>query len=129
MSGDTIIQFIIDCDSYVAPLEGPIANVNRIAGDKVNISWDPLSLEKARGFVTKYTVTAEAEFKVQLHRRQEPATLVASNRSWVVLENIDRNLAYSIIIAAHTSAGMGPSAKISLDQDGELSNMEREREY
>ena len=124
MSGDTIVQFIIDYDCYSAPLEGPITNISRIAGDKVNVSWDPLSLEKTRGFVTKYTVSAEAEFKVQLHRRQEPVTTVAGNRSWVVLENIDRNLAYSIFIAAHTSAGMGPSAKISLDQDGELSNME-----
>ena len=104
-------------------MEGPIANVSRIASDKVNISWEPLSLEKARGFVTKYTVTAEAEFKVQLHRRQESGKTVAGNRSWVILENIDRNLAYSISVTAHTSAGMGPSAKISLDQDGELSNM------
>ena len=128
MSGN-IIQFIIDCDCYSAPLEGPITNVSRIAGDKVNVSWDPLSLEKARGFVTKYTVTAEAEFKVQLHRRQEPATTVAGNKNWVVLKNIDQNLAYTISVTAHTSAGMGPSAKISLDQDGESSNMEREREY
>ena len=98
---------------------------NRISGDKVNVSWEPLSLEKARGFVTSYTVTIEPEFKVQLNRRQEPGTVVPGDRNWVVLDNIDQNLAYSIFIAAYTSAGMGPSVKISLVQDGELTRTPR----
>ena len=102
-----------------------MVNADRISGDKVNVSWEPLSLEKARGFVTRYTVTVEPEFKFQLNQRQEPGTVVPGDRSWVVLDNIDRNLAYSIFIAAYTSAGKGPSVKITLAQDGELKSTPR----
>ena len=52
------------------PVTGPHnIHVTRFSLSQIIVSWQPLSLEEARGFITKYTVTAEPTTVTR--RRQE----------------------------------------------------------
>ena len=68
------------------------------------VSWSPLSLEEARGFITRYTVTAQP---ANTQRRQDRTVTVSVNPSenMTVLEGLDRTLAYWVSVSASTAAG------------------------
>ena len=44
--------------SSIVPRSGPLANITRLSDSSIAVSWEPLTLEEARGFATGYTVTA-----------------------------------------------------------------------
>ena len=68
------------------------------------VSWGPLSLEEARGFITKYTVTAQPANTRQRH--EETVTVsVPPSESMTVIEGLDYTLAYWVSVSASTAAG------------------------
>ena len=66
----------------------------------VAVSWELLTLEEARGFVTGYTVTFGAR-----RRSNEPIS-VGSSTSRVVLNGLDPRLAYWVSVSGSTAAGI-----------------------
>lgn len=82
----------------------------RLDGAHINVSWMPLTLEEARGFIQFYTVMYEAE---DSRRRGVESIEVEPNKNSVVIGGLSIELSYSIFVSASTRAGMGPSSPAS----------------
>ena len=77
---------------------------------QLEVKWEPLSLEEARGFITHYTVTAESA-NTQT-RRQAGGTLsvtVGANSTRAVLDGLSPVLTYLITVSASTVVGTSTS--------------------
>ena len=77
---------------------------------QLEVKWEPLSLEEARGFITHYTVTAEPASTQK--RRQAGGTLsvtVGANSTRAVLDGLSSILTYWITVSASTVVGTSPS--------------------
>ena len=77
---------------------------------QLEVKWEPLSLEEARGFITHYTVTAEPA-NTQT-RRQAGGTLsvtVGANSTRAVLDGLNSVLTYWITVSASTVVGTSTS--------------------
>ena len=78
------------------------------------VSWTPLTLSKARGFITSYTVFYSPQ--VNRRKRQEPNTMqkmVSGNVNRTIIDGLDPNTAYDVQMSANTKAGassLSPSA-------------------
>ena len=71
------------------------------------MSWQPLSLSEARGFVLFYTI-AYTPVLTSTKRQVSQAYLNASaDASSVVIVGLDESLAYIIQVSAGTRAGLG----------------------
>ena len=99
----------------LVPVTGPHdIHVMRLSSSQITVSWQPLSLEEARGFITKYTVTAEP---TTLTRRRQEGTLSVSvehNATRVVLDGLSPNLAYSVSVSASTTVGTSSNNNITI---------------
>lgn len=74
----------------------------------MNVTWMPISLEEARGFITNYTVTYEpAPSTGGLQKRDHDRSLVTVKGTMAVISGLSPNLAYSVTVRANTAAGMG----------------------
>ena len=80
----------------------------RVNDTTVNVSWEQLSLAKARGFVESYTVFIASGAK---RERQNTASFktVPSTESSVVFTNLQGNLDYTVSVFASTVVGQGPA--------------------
>ena len=100
--------------SYTVPRFGPsVTNITRLSGSSVSVSWHPLTLEEARGFITEYTVTAQP---ANTQRRQE-GTLTVSvppSESMAVVEGLEHTLAYWVSVSASTAAGTSTNNRRSI---------------
>ena len=95
--------------------------VHRLSGTHMNVSWEPLTLTEARGFILNYTVSY-----TQTTRSREIVNVsVSSEQSSVVIGGLDRSKGYSVQVWASTSAGAGPANSTEIDafhsQDSEYS--------
>uniref|UniRef100_A0A1X7UYG7 protein-tyrosine-phosphatase n=1 Tax=Amphimedon queenslandica TaxID=400682 RepID=A0A1X7UYG7_AMPQE len=91
---------------------GPVRNVTfqRISPTSVNVSWMPLTLEEAKGFVTGYTVTLTPSTSNN-RKRQSPITMTAEpDQSYVVFTGLSAEASYSISVSGSTAAGTGESS-------------------
>ena len=83
--------------------------VERTSPTKMLVSWSPLTLSEARGFVTHYTIAYTPV--VNSRRRQASQdTLyrnVSADSSSVIIVGLDGNLEYSVQVSAGTIAGQG----------------------
>ena len=73
------------------------------------MSWEPLTLEEARGFVTGYTVTAVPTTEAERRRQEEIMTTVDPSTSRVVLNGLDPRLAYWVWVSVSGSTAVGTS--------------------
>ena len=74
----------------------------------VNVSWVPLTLEEARGFISYYTVRYDS---VSSRRRRAVRTeVVDPESSYKVIGGVGITESYSITVSASTSAGEGISS-------------------
>lgn len=74
---------------------------------ELKVSWSPLSLEEARGFITSYSVSYSSD-DGQRRRDVEAGTVsVPGDQSSVSLTGLDSDRRYSISVAAATAAGGG----------------------
>ena len=90
------------------------------------VSWTPLTLSEARGFVTFYTV---AYTPVLNSRRRQVSQdtmymSVSADSSSVTIVGLDGSLAYSVPVSAGTRAGQGvqSTAQVAGITEGERSN-------
>ena len=70
------------------------------------VSWTPLTLSEARGFITSYTVF----YSPQVSRiKQEPNILqktVSGDISQTTIDDLDPNTAYFVQMSANTKTGI-----------------------
>ena len=70
------------------------------------VSWTPLTLSEARGFITSYTVFYSPQ--VSRRKRQEPNTMqkiVSGDVNQTTINGLDPNTAYDVRMSANTKAG------------------------
>lgn len=81
-------------------------HVNRSSDTIMVVSWTPLTLSEARGFVMLYTMAYTPLLRQDIR-------FVNTSATSVTVTGLDKSLAYSIQVSAATSAGQGvPSAAL-----------------
>ena len=101
--GGTIKQLNMTAFIFLSPVPSTApSNVNgdRIDGTRMRVSWDPLTLEQARGFITHYTVLYQSSTLMEV-------VTVPGNETTVVIGGLDVTQSYSISVSAGTSVGNG----------------------
>ena len=83
------------------------------------VSWIPLTLSEARGFITSYTVF----YSPQVSRtKQEPNTMqktVSGDVNQTTIDDLDPNTAYDVQMSANTNGGVSAlSEVISVPDEG-----------
>ena len=84
--------------------------VERISETAMTVSWQPLTLAEARGFVSHYTVTYSPQIISGGRKRQAAMTEVVSgmDSSMVIIDGLDPDTAaYQVQVSASTGAGVG----------------------
>ena len=83
--------------------------VERTSPTTMDVSWRPLTLSEARGFVTFYSIAYTPT--PNSRRRQAPQDTMYMNASAdsssVTIQGLDGDLAYSVTVAGGTRAGVG----------------------
>ena len=80
--------------------------VVRTGATTLSVSWEPLTLEEARGFIQSYDVTVERS-DARRKRQGDGSMTVDPGQSSVVIGGLDPTAQYSVSVAAVTNAGMG----------------------
>lgn len=71
----------------------------------MNVTWTKLSLEEARGFITRYTVSYDI---LESRRRREALVeFVNSESSYKVIGGLGITMSYSVTVSGSTTAGEG----------------------
>ena len=80
----------------------------RINDTAIRVSWEPLTLVNANGFIKSYNITLTP---VSSRKRQATAITetVSATESTVVVTGLQSNIAYSISVYATTGGGAGQS--------------------
>ena len=92
--------------AYAVPSDGPnITNVIRQANGSVAVSWEPLSLEEARGFITGYTVIATDEFGLYVRQMPVLPVTVGPHQTTATLCCLHPRHGYRISLSARTKLG------------------------
>ena len=82
--------------------------MDRTSPTTMDVSWRPLALFEARGFVTFYSIAYTST--PNSRRRQVSDTMyvnASADSSRVTILGLDGDLAYSVTLSAGTSAGTG----------------------
>ena len=77
------------------------------------VSWIPLTLSEARGFITSYTVFYSPQ--VSKRKRQEPNTMqniVSGEVNHTTIDGLDPNTAYDVQMSANTKAGTSTLSEV-----------------
>ena len=83
-------------------------DVDRVNGTHIMVTWVPLTLEEAQGFITHYTITA-ISFK-DLQKRQDDGTVLgdfSSSASSGTLGGLNPGVEYGVVVIGNTVAGAG----------------------
>ena len=77
----------------------------------VRVTWEPLTLIEARGFIMNYTVILQPQGS---KKRADGSivTIVPYNVSNVTITGLDPKLAYSVSVSASTAAGQNTTTVI-----------------
>ena len=81
------------------------------------VSWIPLTLSEARGFITSYTVFYSPQ--VNRRKRQEPNTMqktVSGDVNRTIIDGLDPNTAYDVQMSANTKAGASALSPTALSE-------------
>lgn len=71
----------------------------------MNVSWEKLTLEEARGFITAYTITYDSS---GFHRkRAADVRVVDPDQSYAVIGGLELAESYYVILSASTGIGPG----------------------
>ncbi len=83
--------------------------VERTSPTTMNVSWRPLALSEARGFVIFYSIVYTPTPNSRRRQASQDTMYMNSSAdsSSVTIEGLDRDLAYSVTVAASTRAGIG----------------------
>ena len=80
----------------------------------MEVSWLPLTLTEARGFVSSYTVAYDSELTSISVRLSAMYTHVPANQTTVVIDRLNPGLTYYVKVWANTSAGAGMASEAIL---------------
>ena len=103
----TIFKFVILLPP--APTAPPTnIAIERLNSTHMNVTWMPISLEEARGFITNYTVTyGPAPSTGGPQKRDHDQSSVTVKSAPAVIGGLSPNVVYSVTVRANTAAGMG----------------------
>ena len=82
----------------------------------MRVSWQPLSLSEARGFVLFYTIAytpSPNTRKRQANTMRVNASADAPSRT---IEGLDGNIDYNVVVSAGTRAGLGTQSTVIVVQ-------------
>ena len=80
------------------------------------VSWIPLTLSEARGFIISYAVFYSPQVR---RKRQEPNTMqktVSGDVNRTTIHDLDPNTAYDVQMSANTKAGASALSKSTLSE-------------
>ena len=77
---------------------------DRISGEYLKVSWDALTLREARGFPV-YTVTLTPSVSSDAEQIANEVITVNTTQSSIVVEGLDVNVEYMLMVAVGTIAG------------------------
>ena len=77
---------------------------DRISGEYLKVSWDALTLREARGFPV-YTVTLTPSVSSDGEQIANEVITVNTTQSSIVVEGLDVNVEYMLMVAVGTIAG------------------------
>ncbi len=96
----------MDVTNISAPSVAPTITVNQISPTTIIVSWKPLTLSEARGFITFHTI----EYYPSLNN-QAPSDItrvnVRADSSSATIDGLNEDLNYFVQVSASTSAGGG----------------------
>ena len=99
---------------FIEPSMSPRSvSITRTSPTVMVVSWIPLTLSEARGFITSYTVFYSPQ--VSRTKQQEPHTIqktVSGDVNQTTIHNLDPNTAYFVQMSANTTAGASPLSKV-----------------
>ena len=75
----------------------------RINGSHMRVTWTPLTLAQARGFITRYSIQAIPTGSLYAKKNQT----VPGTHSTVIISDLDPQLDYCVRVWASTKAGVG----------------------
>ena len=87
--------------------------MDRIHPTVIVVSWSPLTLSEARGFVTSYTVFYSPQ--VSITKQQEPHTIqktVSGDVNGTTIHDLDQNTVYDVQMSVSTKAGASPLSEV-----------------
>ena len=107
-----INQFICSCNPPshfpIAPNTAPKnVSIDRFNATHMNVSWEQLTLEEARGFLTGYTITYDTTGSRR--KRQAKVKVVAPDKSHAIIGGLELTESYYVIVSASTEIGPGIS--------------------
>ena len=79
----------------------------RLNSTHIRVSWLPLSLAEATGFILSYRIS----YQVAGNKRQTLAVIVSGAATSVVIGGLDPDSLYTVFVGSSTSRGEGPSSK------------------
>ncbi len=103
-----MIEIIIVDINISAPSVAPnITEIHRTSPTTIMVSWKPLTLSEARGFITFYII----EYYPSLNKKKRQSDImrvnVSADSSSTIIEGLEENLSYVFRISASTRAGNG----------------------
>ena len=86
--------------------------VARISPSKMEVLWRPLTLSEARGFVNFYNFayTPRPDSRRRQASQETMYVKAIANFSSLIIQGLSKGQAYSVTVAASTTAGIGPAS-------------------
>lgn len=76
--------------------------MDRLNGTAMNVSWVPLNLVEARGFVQSYFITYEPTSSANVRKRQIQTLVVDGNASYAIASDLQPGVSYDVRASAVT---------------------------
>ena len=109
-----IIMSVANNYYFIEPSISPRnVSITRTSLTVMVVSWIPLTLSEARGFITSYTVFYSP--RVNRRKRQKPNTMqktVSGDVNRTTIDGLDPNTAYDVQMSANTKAGASALSEV-----------------
>ena len=91
-------------------------NITVVRSDKnaITVTWIPLSLTEARGFITKYKISYSSLCR-RRRRGTESSITVSGDSTQATITNLDARKKYGVKVAGITKGGTGPNSDIKYE--------------
>ena len=87
-------------------------SIDRFNTTHMNVTWERLTLEEARGFITAYTITYDSS--VSRRKRAAGVKAVDPDQSYAVIGGLELAASYYVILSASTAIGPGINTIITV---------------
>ncbi len=101
-------NYFVITEPRMAPTNVAVVRVNTTA---LNISWDPIPIETAQGFILQYLVAYQIQDGTNAR-----SVLVDSTVNFVIINNLTPGGLYGATVAGITSVGEGPESSITYEE-------------